>query len=298
MQEKKATVVLCSAHFKCGPALLNQFQHPKSCVPGFKVFVSCFLQQPERRAFEELETITLQPIGKGVQDLDSRMGSTTTLSQPARPTASSMMEDLNRVDNVYPSQRPRAVKNMTNLGKQASAVDISRQNHSGSTSFLAPRRVSGGALSDFGGFRGRDSGQTLRASNTVIQQKDAHQTVWAQKSPATPLTGSPTTLMQVQETAPTWYRLKISRQEAIALLRHQPPGSFLVRDSTTYKDAYGLAVRVAKSQSHTNQKSGEPSKITRCLTELAQHFLKFGHLSAYLVDASFNIRLRMTCMAA
>uniref|UniRef100_A0A0X3Q617 Tensin-3 n=1 Tax=Schistocephalus solidus TaxID=70667 RepID=A0A0X3Q617_SCHSO len=221
--------------------------------------------QPERRAFEELETITLQPIGKGVQDLDSRMGSTTTLSQPPRAAASSMMEGLNRVDNVYPSQRPRAVKNMTNFGKQASAVDISRQNHSGSTSFLSSRRISGGALSDLGGFKERGSEQTLRASNTVIQQRDAHQTVWTRKSPVT-FSGSPT-LMQVQETAPAWYRLKISRQEAIAILRHQPPGSFLVRDSTTYKDAYGLAVRVAKSQNHTNQKSDDVN------SDLVRHYL-------------------------
>uniref|UniRef100_A0A0X3QHD4 SH2 domain-containing protein n=1 Tax=Schistocephalus solidus TaxID=70667 RepID=A0A0X3QHD4_SCHSO len=231
--------------------------------------------QPERRAFEELETITLQPIGKGVQDLDSRMGSTTTLSQPPRAAASSMMEGLNRVDNVYPSQRPRAVKNMTNFGKQASAVDISRQNHSGSTSFLSSRRISGGALSDLGGFKERGSEQTLRASNTVIQQRDAHQTVWTRKSPVT-FSGSPT-LMQVQETAPAWYRLKISRQEAIAILRHQPPGSFLVRDSTTYKDAYGLAVRVAKSQNHTNQKSGFARFMKNILndvnSDLVRHYL-------------------------
>lgn len=41
-------------------------------------------------AFEEFETITLQPIGRGVQDLDSHVGSMTTLARGGG--ASSMIE--------------------------------------------------------------------------------------------------------------------------------------------------------------------------------------------------------------
>lgn len=38
----------------------------------------------------------------------------------------------------------------------------------------------------------------------------------------------------VRDSSKFWYKPTISREEAIALLRNAPPGSFLVRDSTTY----------------------------------------------------------------
>lgn len=37
----------------------------------------------------------------------------------------------------------------------------------------------------------------------------------------------------VRDSSKFWYKPTISREEAIALLRNAPPGSFLVRDSTT-----------------------------------------------------------------
>ncbi|VEL36924.1 unnamed protein product [Protopolystoma xenopodis] len=57
---------------------------------------SPFAQQPSSlmgggEAFEEVETITLQPIGRGVQDLSSRTGSMTTLAQ-APATATSLVD--------------------------------------------------------------------------------------------------------------------------------------------------------------------------------------------------------------
>lgn len=46
-------------------------------------------QSGPTEAFEEVETIILQPIGRGVQDIDSRVGSMTTL---ARATGGSLMD--------------------------------------------------------------------------------------------------------------------------------------------------------------------------------------------------------------
>lgn len=43
-----------------------------------------------------------------------------------------------------------------------------------------------------------------------------------------------------------WYKPNMSRDEAVELLRNAVPGTFLIRNSTTYRDAFGLVLRVAK----------------------------------------------------
>ncbi|KAF5404677.1 hypothetical protein PHET_01859 [Paragonimus heterotremus] len=68
-------------------------------------------------------------------------------------------------------------------------------------------------------------------------------------------------LTQVQETAPVWYRPNLSRETAISILRQQPPGSFLIRDSTTFKGAFGLAVKVATLPPKVTPKSGKRQNL-------------------------------------
>ena len=41
-----------------------------------------------------------------------------------------------------------------------------------------------------------------------------------------------------------WYRPNLSRDEAINKLKTAPVGSFVIRDSTSYKGGYGLAIRI------------------------------------------------------
>ncbi|XP_073819885.1 tensin-2-like [Musca autumnalis] len=43
-----------------------------------------------------------------------------------------------------------------------------------------------------------------------------------------------------------WYKPHMTREEAVKILRHAEPGTFVIRNSTTYKGAFGLVVRVAK----------------------------------------------------
>lgn len=63
-----------------------------------------------------------------------------------------------------------------------------------------------------------------------------------------------------------WYKPTISRDEAVALLRNAPPGTFIVRDSTTFAKAYGLVLKVAYPPAGVQNK-GPPGD------ELVRHFL-------------------------
>ncbi|XP_061395747.1 tensin homolog [Musca vetustissima] len=101
-----------------------------------------------------------------------------------------------------------------------------------------------------------------------------------------------------------WYKPNLSREEAISLLLNAPPGTFVVRDSTTYKNAYGLVLRVAQPPPGT-QSTGKPD-------ELVRHFLiepttrgvrlkgcanepVFTSLSALVYEHSIN-QLALPCL--
>ena len=44
-----------------------------------------------------------------------------------------------------------------------------------------------------------------------------------------------------------WYKPHITREDAINLLKSQSPGTFIVRDSNTFPDSFGLALKVFQS---------------------------------------------------
>lgn len=74
----------------------------------------------------------------------------------------------------------------------------------------------------------------------------------------------------VQDTSKFWYKADISREQAIAMLRDKEPGSFIVRDSHSFRGAYGLAMKVATpppSVLQLNKKGGDLAN------ELVRHFL-------------------------
>ncbi|XP_078737867.1 tensin-2-like isoform X2 [Lampetra fluviatilis] len=73
----------------------------------------------------------------------------------------------------------------------------------------------------------------------------------------------------VQDTSKYWYKPEMSRDQAIAVLRAREPGAFVVRDSHSFRGAYGLAMKVATAPPgvpHPN-KSGDGTN------ELVRHFL-------------------------
>ncbi|XP_039565486.1 tensin-3 isoform X2 [Passer montanus] len=77
------------------------------------------------------------------------------------------------------------------------------------------------------------------------------------------------TVKFVQDTSKFWYKPDISREQAIAILKEKEPGSFIVRDSHSFRGAYGLAMKVATPPPSVLQlkKVGDPSN------ELVRHFL-------------------------
>ncbi|XP_056321886.1 tensin-1 isoform X4 [Danio aesculapii] len=84
--------------------------------------------------------------------------------------------------------------------------------------------------------------------------------------------GSPETRMNVkfvQDTSKFWYKPDISRDQAINMLKDQDPGAFVIRDSHSFRGAYGLAMKVA-SPPPTTQPTKKAGDVTN---ELVRHFL-------------------------
>ncbi|KAL7079398.1 hypothetical protein ACQ4LE_001072 [Meloidogyne hapla] len=68
----------------------------------------------------------------------------------------------------------------------------------------------------------------------------------------------------VKDTSRFWYKPKISREEAISMLKNKPPGTFVVRDSNSFPGAFGLALKVSQPPVGVAPADG---------SELVRHFL-------------------------
>ncbi|XP_075447952.1 tensin-2 isoform X3 [Ascaphus truei] len=73
----------------------------------------------------------------------------------------------------------------------------------------------------------------------------------------------------LQDSSKFWYKPSISREQAIALLRSAEPGSFLIRDSNSFRGAYGLALKVSCPPPSIISQTckGDPAE------QLVRHFL-------------------------
>ncbi|XP_041752219.1 tensin-3-like isoform X2 [Coregonus clupeaformis] len=72
----------------------------------------------------------------------------------------------------------------------------------------------------------------------------------------------------VQDTSKFWYKPDISRDQAISVLKDNEPGCFIVRDSHSFRGAYGLAMKVATPPPSVLQQSKKDLS-----NELVRHFL-------------------------
>ncbi|KAM4755031.1 LOW QUALITY PROTEIN: tensin-2 [Cyanocitta cristata] len=71
----------------------------------------------------------------------------------------------------------------------------------------------------------------------------------------------------VQDTTKFWYKPGLSREEAVSLLKAAAPGSFLVRRSSSFPGAFGLALRVGVPPPRATPRAGDPQE------QLVRHFL-------------------------
>ena len=138
------------------------------------------------------------------------------------------------------------------------------------------------------------SGSSLRApspAGSLYQQATSEYNSSSRRGSVSsePADVSPMHVKLVKDNHKFWYKPNISRDEAISMLKHRSPGTFVVRDSNSFPGAYGLALKVATPPPNVQNKSGENELIRHFLIEPTSKGVKlkgyhnepvFGSLSA------------------
>ncbi|XP_072742131.1 tensin-4 [Ciconia boyciana] len=106
-----------------------------------------------------------------------------------------------------------------------------------------------------------------------------------------PLRAGQPTMKFVMDTSKYWFKPNITRDQAIQLLKDKEPGTFVVRDSTSYRGSFGLAMKVPVSPSGSQTGDESSDLIRHFLIESsakgvhlkgASEELYFGSLSAFV----------------
>nr|XP_056719791.1 tensin-4 [Euleptes europaea] len=109
-----------------------------------------------------------------------------------------------------------------------------------------------------------------------------------------------TTMKFVLDTSKYWFKPSITRDQAVQLLMDERPGTFIMRDSTSFRGSFGLAMKVFSSK--TGKDHG-PDSIRHFLIESSTRgvHLKgadeepyFGSLSAFVYQHTI-MRLALPC---
>ncbi|XP_041862669.1 tensin-3 [Melanotaenia boesemani] len=146
----------------------------------------------------------------------------------------------------------------------------------GSLTPLLPEKRRGGELGEMGscspslsGFSSPHSGSSLSIPFSSSLTPDPLRGLSGATSPGADCGSKQDTVKFVQDTSKFWYKPDISRDQAIAVLKDKEPGSFIVRDSHSFRGAYGLAMKVATPPPSVLQQS----KKVDLSNELVRHFL-------------------------
>ncbi|XP_009992515.1 PREDICTED: tensin-4 [Chaetura pelagica] len=114
---------------------------------------------------------------------------------------------------------------------------------------------------------------------------------------SSPWAGQPT-MKFVMDTSKYWFKPSITRDRAVQLLRAKEPGAFVVRDSTSYRGSFGLAMKVPPASpagGHTGDEGNElvrhfliESSAKGVRLKGASEELYFGSLSAFVYQHSIT----------
>ncbi|XP_058467111.1 tensin-1-like isoform X2 [Malaya genurostris] len=115
-------------------------------------------------------------------------------------------------------------------------------------------------------FTGNQRSQELINQNETVSCYTSRRNSITSNANSEPQEVAPQFVKFARDSSKYWYKPAISREEAIAMLRNAPPGTFVVRDSTTFANAYGLVVKVAHPPPGVQSKGPNSD-------ELVRHFL-------------------------
>ncbi|XP_068174786.1 si:ch211-191a24.3 isoform X2 [Antennarius striatus] len=142
---------------------------------------------------------------------------------------------------------------------------------------LLPEKRRGGDVGDLGshspslsGFSSPHSGSSLSIPFSSPMTPDSLRGLSGAPSPGSDSGSKQDTVKFVQDTSKFWYKPDISRDQAIVVLKDKEPGSFVVRDSHSFRGAYGLAMKVATPPPSVVQQSKKAGDLAN---ELVRHFL-------------------------
>ncbi|XP_034544259.1 tensin-4-like [Notolabrus celidotus] len=113
--------------------------------------------------------------------------------------------------------------------------------------------------------------------------------------------GSQPSMKFVMDTSKFWFRPHVTRTEAEALLRDKEPGTFVVRDSTSHRGSFGLAMQIDQTSANLNvgayQGENSPDLIRHFLIESSAKGVRikgssqepyFGSLSALVYQHTIS----------
>ncbi|XP_068446063.1 si:ch211-191a24.3 [Clinocottus analis] len=142
---------------------------------------------------------------------------------------------------------------------------------------LLPEKRRGGEGAELGsrspslsGFSSPHSGSSLSIPFSSSMTPDPLRGLSGAPSPGADFGSKQDNVKFVQDTSKFWYKPEISRDQAIAVLKDKEPGSFIVRDSHSFRGAYGLAMKVATPPPSVLQQSKKAGDLSN---ELVRHFL-------------------------
>ncbi|KAM7008695.1 tensin-4-like [Tautogolabrus adspersus] len=160
-------------------------------------------------------------------------------------------------DDMHSPEKPPLIRRGHQQGAQSSPASLS-----GSLTDIPVLLVNGAPQPD----------QHIQCVGAEI---DLIQKTWSNSKPSTHhsfqarFNGSQPSMKFVMDTSKFWFRPHLSRTEAEYLVKDKEPGTFVVRDSTSHRGSFGLAIKVDQTSANFTA-SAYPGENS---SDLIRHFL-------------------------